>query len=298
MDFSSLWRGFSGEVRYTKHLIQRVGKSLPIWRLSLHSEGRIGYGEASPLPGWSCETGEEIESHLHQTLDPSRLPPSLHFAIESALLELNGMLPPFQPVPVAAFLQGETIDHLAEQAVRGGFLTAKVKLGHLSPQAAEAFLLRWKDRLRLRIDLNRLWKDEEVLSLFSRFQPGDFAYVEEPCQDPEQLHHFPLPFVLDETAREPDSQCYLTLPHCVGIVIKPTLSGGPSRWHHLLQAKPAILGGCYEGALGSYQIARLARLFNLSLPLGLGTLSYVEEENAPLSLSLAQGFLYDAMPYC
>ncbi len=298
MDFSSLWRGFSGEVRYTKHLIQRLGQSLPIWRLSLHSEGRMGYGEASPLPGWSCETEEEIESHLRQIPHPDRLPPSLHFAIESALLELGGLLSPFQPVAVAAFLQGEKIDHLAEQAVAEGFSTAKVKLGHLSPQDAEAFLLRWKDRLRLRIDLNRRWKDNEVLSLFSRFQPDDFAYVEEPCQDPEQLRHFPLPFVLDETAREPDSQRYLTIPHCVGIVIKPTLSGGPSRWHHLLQKKPIILGGSYEGALGSYQIARLARLLKLSLPLGLGTLSYVEEQNPPLSLSLAQGFLYSAMSRC
>ena len=298
MDFSSLWHGFSGEVRFTKHLIRRLGSDLPIWRLSLHKEGRVGYGEVSPLPGWSHETEEEVEAHLRCLSHHSLLPPSLHFAIESALLELCGALPPFQPVAVAAFLQGERMDHLAEQAVAAGFSTAKVKIGNLSPAEAESFLRRWKDRLRLRIDLNRRWKDDEVLSFFSRFQPSDFAYIEEPCQDPRQLRHFPLPFVLDETAREQQSDHYLDLPHCIGIVIKPTLSGGPSRWQHLLQKKPIILGGTYEGALGIYQIARLARLLAIQLPLGLGTLSYVEEPMPPLSLCLARGCLYDTLSCC
>ena len=64
-------------------------------------EGNVGYGEASPLPGFHLESLQEIKQQVDQhrdvlanrlveeDLDPLGLLPSLHYGLEGALCNLR-----------------------------------------------------------------------------------------------------------------------------------------------------------------------------------------------------------------
>ena len=143
-------------------------------------EGRVGQGEASPLPGYSPDTFEQcrgaLEVALATGLGPfdlalplgdqialalapqGSMPSAARFALETALLDLAGQrldrslasllrpteLGPPREIPLAAGLSGTSIESAladGEAAVARGIRTLKVKIGRPGAFGQEVALL-------------------------------------------------------------------------------------------------------------------------------------------------------------
>lgn len=267
-----------------------------------NEEGQTVSSEISPLPGHSKETLEEafyqlqtIKRDLQETnwslkslhtLKNFNLFSSVYFGIESALLQLLNPHP-LQPCQSYALLLGQTAEEILQRAhvaQREGFHEAKVKIGHLHPEAARPLLNELVNMFNLRIDLNRRWQNERVFSFFKDWSSDQLIYVEEPLKDLDELDAFPLPFALDESLREQDPAPFLELKNFHTIIIKPTVQYPFDSLMHL--EKKIVLTSSFEGTVGINQIRSLISRLNLSHTLhGLDTLRYF------------QGSSHDSMSY-
>ena len=204
--------------------------------LRLKEEKTEGWGEISPLPGFSQESLEEA---LEDLASKKRVLPSVQFGFHTALLDLQTPLN-IPSIPIKT----------------------KIKVGDLSPEEA---LKTVQPIPHMRIDMNRKWSLEAAL-FFARHFPG-VEYYEEPLLEGEDTSAFPYPVALDESLREDKLPFY---PHIVAHVIKPTMHGFPLP--KVQKGIDFILSSSYETELGIYQIAKLAYRLKIPLkPMGLAT---------------------------
>lgn len=191
------------------------------------AEGRTGWGDAAPLPGFSPETLDEataaldrldvdalgtpeaawsrLDHPIHDRLDALALPPSARFGLEAALLDLVAQaaettLPcllhpdPEVTVPVNALVVGDAEADIVAEAgrlVAAGYRTLKVKLGR-RPVDEEAATLRALRRalgpgVALRGDANQAWSFDEAVAFAEGVAGLGLEYVEEPLAEPADL---------------------------------------------------------------------------------------------------------------
>ena len=192
--------------------------------VALNADGVTGWGEASPLPGWSRTTLLETEAALRRTID------GLEAGGEAALEDLlDGLADtPHARAGVAgawadlrARRAGQSLadrlsrDHggevvaavmvnaliaepepaevekAARDAVSSGFGAVKLKVGAADPvvdidrvRAARAGL---GPTAELRLDANGAWDPETALEVLDRVQECDIAYCEEPVTGIEAI---------------------------------------------------------------------------------------------------------------
>lgn len=181
-------------------------------------DGRVGRGEATPLPGYSPDTLGESRAALDAftarlprevAQDPAgialvvgELParaPSARFAVETALLDLVAQA---EDVSLAALLRGGPAPHLvrhtalvqapapddalaeASRAVSRGVRTLKRKVRGRPFDAEVALLARLRaqfgDEIELRVDANGAWAPEEARERLEALARVGVALVEEP----------------------------------------------------------------------------------------------------------------------
>jgi o-succinylbenzoate synthase len=251
-----------------------------------NEKGQCGWGDIAPLPGWSTETLQEAYSQLKtinfEQIDVTNLYPSVAFGIESALASLQHPLTDFSPLPIIALLMGNLSEILqkSESILKQGYTTTKLKISQLPFEEALALVRELKDKIRLRIDLNRAWNLEQSVKFFSHFSPSDFDYVEEPVSRLADLKHFEFPFALDESFREGLADAFLDLHHCKAIVFKPTLHGGFSTCAKIKNfGKEIVLSPSFESGIGIYHIASFIERLSLpKRPVGLDTYSFLLQD--------------------
>ncbi len=240
--------------------------------LRLTGDDIEGWGEASPLPGFSRENLEEVIRQLWgakpalmaldltdwsdggsqsvlNTFDPA---PSVRFGVELATANLHAAarkktLPevlgrPGREVSLNGLLSGPRDDVLKEacKMSSAGYRAIKVKVGRGSIEE-DAAMVRdvagaLDDGVSLRLDANRAWTFEEALE-FARATEGClYEYVEEPLADPTQLARFVsvtgLPVALDESLAGLNPDILGEHCYAQAVVLKPTLLGGI---HHTLR---------------------------------------------------------------
>jgi o-succinylbenzoate synthase len=198
--------------------------------VELAGDGAVGWGEASPLPGFSRESldegarelrdlassmvGREItddwidpDGSFSRELDAMDLAPSARFGFELALWNLYAAsrgkaLPelvtshPRATVPVNALISGPP-DEVLEEARRAraaGYEAVKIKVGARSVEEDVALVHELNEELgdtvALRLDANRAWSFEEAAEFVRGTENLRFEYVEEPLVDPAQLPSF------------------------------------------------------------------------------------------------------------
>jgi o-succinylbenzoate synthase len=264
-----------------------------------NKEGDSGFGEIAPLPKWSRESLEEsidqfyekesaiiaidwtMENYIENLLKLELLP-SLSFALESALLALIDPLPEFN-TPISALLMGSPKEILqqAKQRHAEGFISAKLKIGNLSFAEATSIIQTLKTQFRLRIDVNRAWTTPDALTFFSQFPMDTFDYVEEPFQNPHDLHLFSHPLAIDESFPSPLSLKDLEqLPTLKALIYKPTLQGGISACMPLIEwtkkrGVEFVLSSSFESDCGIFNINSMAYRLALSAPVGVGTYHFI-----------------------
>lgn len=283
-----------------------------IWLEIVNNEGKSGWGECAPLPKWSKETLEEVLQQIAEKdqrireifwtnqncfaeLQNLQLWPSLLFGLESALLMLLHPLPEFH-MPTSALLMGtpKEIRQQAELRLCEGFISAKLKVGHLTFGEAEELIYHLKDQFHLRVDVNRAWKTEDAMQFFNQFSFHDFDYVEEPFQNPFDLARFLHPLAIDESFPSNLTLDHLEqFPTLKALIYKPTLQGGMTNCLPLVEWTTKrginlILSSSFESDLGLGQIASIAHRCALKLPAGLGTYPYLKKTFYANSLNFCQ----------
>jgi o-succinylbenzoate synthase len=193
-------------------------------------KGALGWGETSPLPGFSRESLDEAAGRLrdlassvmrcevtddwiapdgdfNRELGSMDLAPSARFGFELALWDLYAtsrgrsladlITPrPRATVPVNALISGPPGEALEEarRARSAGYETIKLKVGGRAVEEdvehVRALNEELGDAVALRLDANRAWSLEEA-ERFARATAGmRFEYVEEPLADPTLLSVF------------------------------------------------------------------------------------------------------------
>ncbi|WP_293028716.1 mandelate racemase/muconate lactonizing enzyme family protein [Natronococcus sp.] len=173
-------------------------------------DGAVGYGEATPLPGWTesladCEAALErarstldsgTEDDVLEAVDEAvaaRYGVSLALADLEASSESTPLYRYYSPdtlvarVPVNATVgDGSTEETVAaaRDAVERGFSCCKLKVGRRSVEADVERMRRVREavgpEIELRADANGAWDYEEALEAVEAFDDLDVSLVEQP----------------------------------------------------------------------------------------------------------------------
>ncbi len=277
--------------------------------------GQVIYTDIAPLPHFHPETCQEIlaifpkvqkslqnsfwslklllntEHVLSTALSYQRFP-SLYFAIEMAILcHLMPNLQFFQDIKVNAHLKGTDAEIVQKVQTLKSFSSLKVKVGKRNPSE----LLQLMDQLcphlsssqKLRIDFNRSYSLQELLTFCEKFPLELCEYLEEPLANPMELlafaSEYPHPIAYDESLLDTPLELLLTVPTKNAFVIKPTLIGSLQKIAYLyskarLHNLQFVLTSTFESGLGHLMIAQLAHFFALEEAIGLDTYAYLEND--------------------
>ncbi|OCA55421.1 o-succinylbenzoate synthase [Photorhabdus namnaonensis] len=266
----------------------------------LQENGQQGWGEIAPLPEFSKETveqaGEAAVAWLKQWClgaepDESELP-SVAFGISCALAELQGKLPQDADYRKAPLCNGDPDELIVRLNNMSGQKVAKVKIG-LYEAVRDGMivnvLLEAVPDLSLRLDANRSWSRAKADSFAKYVNPAyrnRIAFLEEPCQTPEQSLSFArdtgIAIAWDESVRD-EGFNVAAQAGVTAIVIKPTLIGSLARCCQLISAArnaglEAVISSSIETSFGLTQLARIAHWLTPATIPGLDTLELIQSQ--------------------
>lgn len=285
----------SGVVLRNQRLKQREGLLI-----RLTQDGQTGWGEIAPLPGFSEESLAEARAELLTWLDQwqimkeGELPriPSVAFGLSCALAELSGTLPQAADYRIAPLCSGDPDELILALAAMPGEKIAKVKIGEyeaVRDGMVVNLLLEAVPDLRLRLDTNRRWtplKAQQFAKYVNPAYRSRIAFIEEPCQHPEQSLEFSqatgIAIAWDESLREA-GYTFKSEPGVVAVVIKPTLTGSLETVQQQVLAahqlgQTAVISSSLESSVGLTQLARIAAWLTPDVIPGLDTLSLMQAQ--------------------
>lgn len=259
-----------------------------------------GWGEISPLPGFSLESLDDAQAALLSWVNASRegaspaLPevPSAAFGISCALAELDGTLPDAADYRAAPLCSGDPDELFAALSAMPGEKVAKVKVGlyeAVRDGMVVNLLLEAIPDLRLRLDANRAWTPLKAQQFAKYVNPAyrdRIAFMEEPCKTRDDSRAFAqetgIAIAWDESLREADFQ-FLAEPGVSAVVIKPTLTGSLEKVRKQVAAAhalglTAVISSSIESSLGLTQLARIAAWLTPQTIPGLDTLNLMQAQ--------------------
>jgi O-succinylbenzoate synthase len=288
-------------------------------------DGASGWGEASPLPGFSRETLEVAEQGLFQCAaraverDASEelpelrgIPPSARFGFETALWSLRAAEGRSLPevlspgarrdaynVSVAALLAG-TPEAVLEDALlvrRTGYRAVKLKVGggtvEEDAELARAVAGRLGGSVALRLDANRAWDLEEAMGFLDRLGGVTFEYLEEPLARSGELGELVreagAPVALDESLTDLQPEVLNEHSYAKAVVLKPTLLGLSRSLRFAEEATrlgmTPVVSAAYESGVGTAALVALAAALG-DVPAGLDTYRRLADDVLEARLAL------------
>lgn len=286
----------SGVVLRDRRLKQREGLLV-----QLIEGAREGWGEISPLPGFSVESLDQAQQALLAWLDlwqggeqcpPLPPEPAVAFGLSCAQLELEGGLAPCPHPRTVPLCNGDPDALILTLAAMPSPRVAKVKVGEyeaVRDGMMVNLLLEAVAGLRLRLDANRRWNALKAEQFAKYVRPewrSRIDFIEEPCQTPALSLAFSretgIAIAWDESLREPD---FVIRPEAGlrAIIIKPTLTGSIQRVIHQVEAAQraglmAVISCSLESSFGLTLLARLAAWLTPGTPPGLDTLNLMDAQ--------------------
>ncbi|MGU3485766.1 o-succinylbenzoate synthase [Enterobacter bugandensis] len=266
----------------------------------LQQDEQEGWGEISPLPGFSLESLDEAQSALltwvkawREGANPA-LPdaPSAAFGISCALAELDGSLPEEANYRAAPLCTGDPDELFALLAAMPGEKVAKIKVGlyeAVRDGMVANLLLEAIPDLHLRLDANRAWTPLKALQFAKYVNPAyrsRIAFLEEPCKTRDDSRAFAretgIAIAWDESLRE-DNFEFVAEPGVSAVVIKPTLTGSLAKVREQVSAAhalglTAVISSSIESSLGLTQLARIAAWLTPDTVPGLDTLNLMQAQ--------------------
>jgi o-succinylbenzoate synthase len=276
-------------------------------------DGETGYGEATPLPGWT-ESPAECRAAL-DAVDgdaPARGlvgmdgTPAARHGLELALFDAAARA---RGEPLHRYLGGEgTVERVpvnatvgdgsaaesareAHEAVAAGYPAVKVKIGARSLAADLDRLAAVREACRsveLRADANGAWDRETARQALPGLARADVAYVEQPLPAPDLAGHADLRgagarIALDESLAETSVEAALAAGAADVLVLKPMALGGPSRARAAaLSARRVgvepVVTTTIDGALARSAAVHVAASIPDVAPCGLATAAWLASD--------------------
>jgi len=259
-----------------------------------------GWGEISPLPGFSDETLEQAQTVVIAWVNAWRdggnpdLPqlPSAAFGLSCALAELHDELPQAADYRAAPLCTGDPDELFAVLDAMPGEKVAKVKVGlweAVRDGMVVNLLLEAIPDLQLRLDANRAWTPLKAQQ-FAKYVNPEYrpriAFIEEPCRTRDDSRAFAqetgIAIAWDESLREADFT-FTAEPGVKAVVIKPTLTGSLQKVRDQVaaahaQGLTAVISSSIESSLGLTQLARIAAWLTPDTLPGLDTLNLMQAQ--------------------
>ncbi|MFP2240330.1 o-succinylbenzoate synthase [Pseudescherichia vulneris] len=259
-----------------------------------------GWGEISPLPGFSEETLEQAQKAVIAWVNAWRdggnpdLPqlPSAAFGLSCALAELHDELPQAADYRAAPLCTGDPDELFAVLDAMPGEKVAKIKVGlweAVRDGMVVNLLLEAIPDLQLRLDANRAWTPLKAQQ-FAKYVNPEYrpriAFIEEPCRTREDSRAFAqengIAIAWDESLREADFT-FTAEPGVKAVVIKPTLTGSLQKVRDQVaaahaQGLTAVISSSIESSLGLTQLARIAAWLTPNTLPGLDTLNLMQAQ--------------------
>ena len=279
-----------------------------------NKEGICGYGESSPLEGFTKETIEDVEKILFEwskthSDDLLSDAPVAKSAVDCAIadlkakelgLPLHKFLNPESPTsfPVSHLLIGDTPKEISSNAQRAaglGFQTLKIKVGNKNPdldlEKLKAIRETVGQEIAIRIDANGGWEPNKAIEILSKLDNVNPEFIEEPTKGIENLafvrQHVNQKIAIDESLLEiEDFGLIMSEQIADVVVIKPSAIGGISLALHLIeQIKNSdleiVVTSLLDGAFGVAAAAHLTSACELFNPApGLGTSPLLSDDLA------------------
>ena len=286
--------------------------------VAVEADGITGWGEATPLPGWSPDDLATVAATLERVAAAPAIreaAPSLRgsarAAVIGALADLDARREgrplaaafadrPRPEVVANAVVGGGSVDQVEEAcraALADGFATIKLKVGAAAPAldgeriaAARAVL---GSTPRLRLDANRAWDHATALDVLTVAADHDIEWCEEPVVD--DLAGFvpssPVPVGLDESASTVDDvEQLLDAARFAAVVVKPQAIGGPDLAVRALEraadhGATGVVTTMIDGAVGVAHAVHVAAAAGADTAHGLATSALLADDvAAPLAV--------------
>ncbi len=227
--------------------------------LSIGDGTHIGWGEATPFPGWSVSDIESSaaalatvlvalsvvedpdDPRLDHLLDDLEPEPAARAALSGAIADLRARrsgvslaatlsVAPASTVAVNAMISAASPGDVAEQAsaaAADGYRTLKVKVGVAEPAVDVERLAAARgsagSELELRIDANGAWDVETAVAVLDDLSEFDISFCEEPTKGLEAIAvvgaRSAIPVAIDESARTVDDIAAALATGSIDVVI-------------------------------------------------------------------------------
>ena len=220
--------------------------------------GPAGWGEVSPLPGYTCAPGASRRAAEESARD----------GWPAAVRDT---------VPVNALVEGPGVD----PGALNGFPAVKVKVGRTDPRDDVELVAAVRDAVgptvALRVDANGAWDVETAEAMIGRLARFDLELVEQPVAALDDLarlrRRVDVPVAADECVRSlADARCLATLQAADVVVLKVQPLGGVRAALQVAETAgvPALVTSMRETSVGvAAGVALAAALPELPYACGL-----------------------------
>ena len=277
-------------------------------------KGTWGYGESSPLKGFSNENINDVEKILAEwgrTKNEQSLTGSLtaKAAVDCAFLDLkakNTGLPlhkfmnskSLKEFPVSQLILGENPEELASNALKAteaGYKTLKIKVGTSSEEIDYKRLKAVREtvgqEIAIRIDANGGWDTNQAINILGRLIPFAIEFVEEPTRGLDNLatvqKNVTQKIAIDESFQDVENIDQIKDDQIADIlIVKPSAIGGIKFASQLIDRAKSlelevVVTSLLDGAIGVAAAAHLTSAHNLLNPSpGLGTSALLSNDLA------------------
>ena len=277
--------------------------------------GTTGWGEISPLPGFSSETLSEARVQTEEfAAQPgasvsdaaSSSLPSVRFGFEMASESLSLLQSPGHRfgspgthIDLCGLLTGSRQQMIADahrmKAI--GYKAVKVKVGGRSVADEVELVKELAGKIagiKFRLDANGAWELTEAEEFLSGLKGVNIDYIEEPVADRYDLRYLArnchVPIALDETLRIPEASAFM--PFAQVLVLKPSLLGELRSLAEFADTavengKRCIISAAWETGIGLNALLRLASTLPAEIH-GLDTYRYLGQDilHRPLRLDV------------
>ncbi len=266
--------------------------------IRLSGQGFTGYGEASPLPGYSIESLAQVSQSLsglqnksffiEELFDLFQELPSLEFGISSAVGDLLGKL---ENTPLRFLISEKPsgsvqINRLGKQSASHKQVV-KLKVSPSSGEEIRKIIAENQGENTFRIDANRSFELVSSLSFFSKISPSNIEYVEEPFLKPclESIEEFfqktEISVALDESIyqKDCDIEKFAKSEAVSAFVIKPCFIGSLTKIARLSKlakdnGKKVIFSSPFDYFFGMASNLQIAAALSNDEPAGFDTFRY------------------------
>lgn len=277
-------------------------------------DGLVGWGDCAPLPsgGDPAPILAALENYCRRPaatdFPAAALPPEARWAVETAQADIAAQT---QGVTLARFLGAGDTTGIACNAALGpldagcaaraaaalaaGFAIGKFKvgIGGIEEELARlaAVVEATRGRLRLRLDANRAWRDEDAHRFLAAIVALPIDAIEEALASPTLTDlaalqaGLPYPLAIDESLPQFGITALIESRAVRRLVLKPARLGGIAATQAVAaQARAAgievVLTSVVDSAIGVTATAHLAAALSPMLAHGLGTSAWLAADVA------------------